>query len=90
MTGVEEVAAIAAIAGAGATIYSASQAGKGIPSAPKAPVLPKMPDTKSVQSNAAQADIRARSAGGTILSDQKANQGIGDGANAVRKTLLGT
>lgn len=75
---------------AGTAIYSASQQG-GKASLPKAPVVPKLPETKSVAANAQEADLRARSAGGTILSDQASNKAqVGDGANATRKTLLGT
>jgi len=59
------------------------------PQAPKAPDVPKLPDSGSLVNSAAVADQQAKTAGGTILSNQRQNQ-IGDSPNAVRKTLLGT
>lgn len=80
---------IVGLIGAGATVYAASQQPKQ-PELPKLPDVPKLPATQSMAGTAQQADLKARSAGGTILSDQKANQQISDGANQVRKTLLGS
>ncbi len=82
-------ALITAAVGVGTTVYAASNQ----PKSPKMPVLPeapKLPNRQNMAGYAQQADARARSAGGTILSDPKANAGIADGANATRKTLLGT
>lgn len=80
----------ATVIGTAATVYSATQT-PGKPNLPKAPVVPKLPETKSVAANAQEADMRARSAGGTILSDQTKNQQqVGDASSSVRKTLLGT
>ncbi|MES2531934.1 MAG: hypothetical protein V4636_12930 [Pseudomonadota bacterium] len=86
------MAASAAVIGAVATVYSASQAGKSSgPKMPKAPVLPKLPETRTLTGASQQADILARNAGGSILSNQRQNQNqVADGSNAVRKTLLGT
>ncbi len=84
------VALISAAATTGAAIYSA-QNQPSAPKLPKLPEVPKLPQTQSMAGSAQQADLRAKSAGGTILSDQRQNQqGIGDGANAVRKQLLGS
>lgn len=69
------------------TVYASSQ--NKAPAMPKAPVLPKIPQLP-VAAAGNQAEQRAKTAGGTILSDQKANSQIADGANTVRKTLLGT
>lgn len=88
--GISPAIAIAAtLASTAATVYSASQANKG-PNLPKAPTAPKLPERKSLISSRQQADRMAQTAGGSILSDPKANAGITDGANATRKTLLGT
>jgi hypothetical protein len=81
-------AALAAVSLA-TTIATQSMAAKG-PSMPKAPTLPVMPDRKGLMAGNQQADQLAKSAGGTILSDPKANAGIADGANATRKQLLGS
>lgn len=82
-------ALITAAVGVGTTAYTMANK----PSAPKLPKLPdapKLPETDSMAATAQQADVRARSAGGTILSDQRQNQlQIGDAANAPRKGLLG-
>ncbi len=82
----------AGVISAVATAYSAhasAKAAKG-PKMPKAPELPKLPETRSLAGATQQADILARTAGGSILSNQRANQQLADGSNAVRKTLLGT
>ncbi len=71
-----------------ATVYATQNQPKA-PSLPKTPTLPKLPETESMAGSAQQADIRARTAGGTILSNQRQNQQIGDGAGTVRKNLLG-
>ena len=78
---------VASLALAAYGTYQASQAGKNVPKLPQTPV-PKLPDTGSLANANAQADIQAKTAGGTILSDQKRN--IGDGNAGVRKTLLGS
>lgn len=80
--------AVAAVIGAGASVYTASQAGKG-PSLPKPidPNLPKTPDVKPAAASLEQGDILAKTAGGTLLSKPGA---VGDAANATRKTLLGS
>lgn len=78
----------AAVAGAGASVYSASQAGK-MPSLPKPidPNLPTQPKVAPLTSSMAEGDALAKSAGGTLLSKPGA---VGDTANATRKTLLGS
>lgn len=76
----------AALISTAGTVY-ASESAKG-PAMPKAPVLPKIPQAP-VAAAGNQAEQRAKTAGGTILSDQKANQQIADGASTGRKTLLG-
>ncbi len=79
---------ISTAAAVGGTVYQASQKAP-TPKMPKLPEAPKLPNTDSMAATAQQADLRAKTAGGTILSDQKANQTlVGDGAGA-RKTLLG-
>lgn len=81
------VGEVIALAGVATSAYAASQAGG--PKAPKVPVTPKLPESKAVAASTDAAEAQARSAGGTILSDQRKNA-VGDGANAVRKSLLGT
>lgn len=83
------ITAYAAIAGATATVYAASQK-PNAPKMPQAPLLPNLPNKKDLVGGNRQADLMAKSAGGSILSDPKANAGVTDGANATRKTLLGT
>lgn len=95
--------ATAAIAGlaisAAATSYSAYETSQTkAPKLPKAvtPNTPKLPDSGSLTGNVQAADEQARSAGGTILAQKKKGIGtngvpaIDDGANTVRKSLLGT
>lgn len=77
----------AALVTTAGTVYASSQ--NKAPAMPKAPVLPKIPQLP-VAAAGNQAEQRAKSAGGTILSDQRSNQQLSDGANTVRKTLLGT
>ncbi len=85
--GAAAVPIAAALISTAGTVY-ASENAKG-PSMPKAPVLPKLPDTKSVAANTGQAELAAKTAGGTILSDQRKNAQVSDGANGTRKVLLG-
>jgi hypothetical protein len=82
---VTDAVLVSAVIGAGASVYSASQAGKSIPK-PVMPNTPKAPETKPAAASLEQGEIAAKTAGGTILSKPGA---VGDGANAVRKTLLG-
>lgn len=85
----EGIALAGVLASVGTTVYAASQKAPG-PKMPKVPEAPKLPETQSMVATAQQADLRARSAGGTILSDQNKNkQLISDGGTAVRKSLLG-
>lgn len=78
------------IASTAAATYSASQASKG----PKLPAIkpegPKAPVTDPAAAQNAQADIAARTAGGTLLSRPGQGPQVGDAANATRKSLLGT
>lgn len=80
--------AVAAVVGAGASVYSAAQAGK-VPSLPKPmdPNTPKSPSAGPAASDIAKGDELARTAGGTLLSKPGA---VGDATNATRKTLLGS
>jgi hypothetical protein len=73
-----------------ATTIATQAMAPGAPKIPKAPTLPAMPNSKGLMAGNQQADQLAKSAGGTILSDPKANAGIADGANATRKQLLGS
>lgn len=76
------------LASVGTTVYAANSTPK--PVMPKLPPAPKLPDTKGMAATAQQADIQAKTAGGSILSNQRQNQQqIGDGASTVRKQLLG-
>lgn len=83
-------AAVVAIAASAYGTYQASQAGKMKPNLPKAPAPPKLPNTASLAASTKQGDILAKTAGGSILSNPRENQGLGDAPNTVRKTLLGT
>jgi hypothetical protein len=83
-----DVVAAAAVIGTAASVYSASQAGKGIPK-PVMPNTPKAPDTKPAAASLEQGEIAAKTAGGTILS-KPGQPAVSDGANVTRKTLLGT
>ncbi len=76
------------VASTGASIYAAQQAGQG-PKLPKTPPPgPKAPTTDPAAMQQNQADIQARTAGGTILSGK--GGAVGDAANSTRKSLLGT
>ncbi len=75
---------ITAAIGAVATVASKPST----PNMPKAPEAPKLPQTPTMAATANKADEQAKTAGGSILSDQRQNQQIGDGAG-VRKQLLG-
>ncbi len=80
---------ISTAATVGGSVYAASQKPEA-PKLPKLPDAPKLPETPGMAATAQKADLQAKTAGGTILSDQKKNQQqVADGSNVVRKTLLG-
>lgn len=80
------VSAVAAVAGTGVAVYGATKPGQTYKARPPAP--PGHPDTSSLTMSQQAADQQARSAGGTLLADEK-QKPVGDAANAVRKSLLG-
>lgn len=80
-------AAILAVS-VGTAVYSASQKPKQ-PTPPKAVEVPKLPNSPTLAQSNQQADLAARTAGGTILNKRQGEFQVGDGANGVRKTLLG-
>lgn len=86
--GVVEAALITAAVSAATTAYTASTV-KG-PEAPKLPNDPKPADVGSFATTQQQAEQAARTAGGTIRSDQNENKRQIGTAPTPPKTLLGS
>lgn len=90
MAATAAVAGVVVAAGSEAyNIHSQREAAEKAGNLLKPITTPKLPDTGALANSLNQADIQAKTAGGTILSNQRQNSQIGDGSGLGKKTLLG-